>query len=83
MVLSGFSSVPDHLPPFWPSHSPTSLYIDCKGSEADNPHKGSETSPKPGRVAYQGPVPGGGTSEHLDHGRPNTILRVDNQSREL
>ena len=34
-------------PPFRLSHGPTSLYNDCKGSEADGPHKGSQTSPIP------------------------------------
>ena len=64
-------------PPFGPS----SLYKDCTGSEADGPHKGSRTS-IPGRLAVQGPVPGGGTSEHSDCCRPETVLRVDNQSRD-
>ena len=45
--------------------------------------KGSQTSPIPGRLAYQGHVSGGGTSEHYDYGRPNTVLRMDNQSREI
>ena len=82
-VFQRFLSVPVHLPRFRLSHGPTSLYNDCKGSEADGPHKGSQTSPIPGRLVYQGPVPGGGTSEHLTRGRPNTVLRMDNQSREV
>ena len=56
-VLPRFSGVSVDLPPFQPSHGPRSLYNDCKGSEADGPHKGSQTSPIPGRLAYQGPVP--------------------------
>ena len=43
--------------------------------------KGSQTSPIPGRLAYQGPVSERSTSEHSDHGRPDTVLRVYNQSR--
>ena len=54
-VLPQFTGIPVHLPPFWPSHHPTSFYNDCKGSEADGPHKGSQTSPIPGGLAYQGP----------------------------
>ena len=34
-------------------------------------------------MAYQGPVPGGGTSEHTDFGKHDTILRVDYQSKEV
>ena len=37
----------------------------------------------PGRLAYQGPISGGGTSEHSDRGRPDTVLRVDKKSREV
>ena len=33
--------------------------------------------------AEQGPVPGGGTTELSDLGRPDTVLRVDDQSREV
>ena len=83
MGVPRFSGIPVHLPPFRPSHGPKSLYNDCKGSEADGPHKGNQTSPIPGRLADQGPIPGGGTSEHTDRGRPGTVLRVDNQSREI
>ena len=39
---------PVHLPPFQSSYDPTGLYNDCKGSETDGPHKGSQTSPIPG-----------------------------------
>ena len=39
--------------------------------------------PISGRLIYQGPIPGGGTSEHSDRGRPNTVLMVDNQSKEI
>ena len=64
-VLPQFSSVPIHLPPFQPTNGPTGLYNDCEG-EADGLHKGSQTAPIPGRLAYQVPIPGGGTSEHSD-----------------
>ena len=42
-VLPRFSGVPVHLPPFRPSHGPTSLDNVCKGSEADSPQKGSQS----------------------------------------
>ena len=79
-VLPQLSGVPVHLPPFRPNHVPTSLYYDCKRGEADGPHKGSQTSPISGRLTDWGPIPGGGTSEHSDCDRPDTVLRVDNQS---
>ena len=40
------------LPPYL---SVTGLYNDCKGSETDGPHKGSQTPTIPGPVAYQAP----------------------------
>ena len=67
-VLPRFIGVPVHLPPFQPSHGATGLYSDCKGSEADGPKKGSQTSPIPGQLAYQGPVSGG---------KVNTQIMVD------
>ena len=82
-VLPLFTGVSVYLPPFQPSYGPTGLYDDCKGSEADGPHKWNQNSPIPGRLADQGPFTGGGTSEHSDSGRPDTFLRVDNQSREV
>ena len=39
MVSSSNTSLPSR-------HGPTSLYNDCKESEADGPHKGSPTSPQ-------------------------------------
>ena len=57
-VLPQFTGVSVHLPPFRPSYVPTGLYNDSKGSEADGPHKGSQTSPIPGRLANQGPISG-------------------------
>ena len=51
--------------------------------KTDGPHKGSQTAPIPEQLAYHGPIPGGGTSEHSDRGRPDTVFRVDNQSREV
>ena len=79
-ILPQFPGVPVHLTPFRPSHGLTGLYNDCTGSETDGPHKGSQTSPIPGQLAYQGPSSVGGTSEHSDRGRPDTVLRVDNKS---
>ena len=35
-LLPQFSGVPVHLPPFCPSHSPTDIYNDCKGSQTDD-----------------------------------------------
>ena len=54
--------VPVHLSSVWPSHGPTGLYNDSRGSEADGPDKGA--SPIPGRLAHQGPVSERSTSEH-------------------
>ena len=83
-VLAQFTGVSVHLHSFQPSHSPTiGLYNDCKGSEADGPHKGSQASPIPGQLAHQGPVSERSTSEHSDHGRPDTVLRMDNKSEEV
>ena len=82
-VLPQVTGVPVHLPSFRASHSPTGLYNDCKRSEADDPHEGSQTSPVPGRLAYQGPVSGRSTSEHSDSGRPDSVLSVDYKSEEV
>ena len=82
-VLLQVTGVPVHLPSLRASHSPTGLYNDCKRSEADGPDKGNQTSPVPGRLAYQGPVSGRSTSEHSDSGRSNPVLRVDNKSGEI
>ena len=82
-VLPQVTTVPVHLPSFWTGHSPTGLYNDCKGSEADDPHKGNQASPVPGRLADQGPVLARSPSEHSDSGRPDSVLRVDNKSIEI
>ena len=66
-----------------PSLSPTGLHNDCKGSKTDGSDKRSQTSPIFGQPAYQGPVSGGNTNEHFDHGRPDTVLVVDNKSRNV
>ena len=68
-----FTGVSVHLPPFQPSQGPTGLYDDFKGSDDDDPHKVSQTSPIPGRLAYHIPVLEGSTSEHSDHGKPDTV----------
>ena len=62
-VLPQVTGVPVHLPSLRASHSPSALYNDCKRSEADGPNKGNQTSPVPGRLAYQSPVSGRSTSE--------------------
>ena len=82
-VLPQVTGVPVHLPSLWAPHDPTGLYIDCKGSEADGPDKGNQTSPEPGQLAYQGAVSERSTSEHSDSGRPDSVLRVDNKSGEI
>ena len=51
-----------------------------KGSEADGPHKGSQTS-IPGQLADHGPVSGVGTSKHSDRGRPDEVFGMDNQEK--
>ena len=47
-VLPQVTGVPVHLPPFRTSHSPPGLYIYFKGSEANGPLEGTQTSPIPG-----------------------------------
>ena len=82
-VLPQVTGVPVHLPPFRTSHSPPGLYNDCKGSEANGPLEGTQTSPIPGRLADQVPVSGRSPSEHSGNGRPNPVLGVDNKSGEI
>ena len=82
-VLPQITGVPVHLPSPWASHGPSGLYNYCKRSEADGPDKGSQTSPVPGRLAYQGPVSGRSTSEHSDSSRSDPVLRVDNKLGEI
>ena len=82
-VLSQVTGVRVHPPSFWPSHGPTGLYNDCKGSETDCPDKGNQTLPIPGRLTFQDPVSERSTSEHSDSGRPDTVFRVDNKSGEI
>ena len=48
MVLPHFTGIPVHLPSFQPSYGLTGLSNDCEGSDADGPHKWSQTSPIPG-----------------------------------
>ena len=82
-VLPEVTGVPVHLSSLWASHGPSGLYNDCKRREADGPDKGNQTSPVPGRLAYQGPVSGRSTSEHSDSGRSDSVLRVDNKLGEV
>ena len=82
-VLPQITGVPVHLLSHRASHGPSDLYNDCKRSEADGPDKGNQTSPVPGRLAYQSPVSGRSKSEHSDSGRSDPVLRVDNKSGEI
>ena len=82
-VLPQVAGVPVHLPPFRTSHSPSGLNNHCKGGEADDPHKGTQTSPIPGRLADQVPVSGGSPSEHSGSGRPNPVFGVNNKSGKI
>ena len=82
-VLPQVTDVPVHLPPFRTSHSRPRLYNDCKGSEANGPLEGTQTSPIPGRLVDQVPVSGGSPSEHSGSGRPTPVLGVDNQSGKI
>ena len=75
--LPQVTGVPVLFPSLGASHRPSGLYNDCKRSEADGPHKRNQSSPIPGRLAYQGPVSGRSTSEHSDSGRSDPVLRVD------
>ena len=77
------SGVPVHLPPIRTSYSPSGLYNDCKGSEANGPVQRTPTSPIPGRLADQVPVSGGSPSEHSGGGRPNPVLGLDNKSGKI
>ena len=80
-VLLQSSGVPVHLPPIRTSHSPTGLYNDCKGSEANGPLQRTQTSPIPRRLADQ--VSGGSPSEHSGSGRPNPVVGLDNKSGKI
>ena len=82
-VLLQVTGVPVHLPSLRASHSPAGLYNDCKRSKADGPDKWNQTSPEPGRLAYQGPFSGRSTSEHSDSGRSDSVIKVDNKSGEI
>ena len=82
-VLLQVTGVPIHLPPIRISHSPPGLYNDRKGSETNGPLKRTQNSPIPGRLADQVPVSGGSPSEHIDSGRPNSVLGVDNISGKI
>ena len=82
-VLPQFTSVSVHLLSLRTSYGPSGLYNDWKGGEADCPVKGNQTSSVPGRLADQGPVSGRSTNKHSDSGGPDSVLRVDNKSREV
>ena len=62
-VLPQVTGVSVHLPSLRGCHGPSGLYNDCKRSEAD---KGNQTSPVPGRLAYQSPVSGRSTQTVVD-----------------
>ena len=78
-----FISLPFGLATAAPPPPPPGLYNDCKGSEANGPLRGTQTSPIPGRLTDQVPVSGGSPSEHSGSGRPNPVLRVDNKSGKI
>ena len=82
-VLPQVTGVPVHISSIRPGHSPSGLYNDCKGSEANGPHEGTPTSPIPGQLADQVPVSGRSPSEHSGHGRPNSVPGVDNKSGKI
>ena len=67
-VLPQVTGVPVHLCSIRAGYSPPGLYNDCKGSEANGPHEGTQTSPIPGRLAAQIPVSGRSPSEHAGFG---------------
>ena len=79
-----FSGVSVNLPTFQPSHGPTSLYNDRKGSEADGPHKRNQTSP----VSVNWLIRVQSKEEAIANIQTlvdliHTVLQVDNQSREV
>ena len=82
-VLPRVTGVPVHLPSLRAGHDPTGLHNDCKRSETDDPDKGNQTSPVPGRLAHQSPVSRRSTSKHSDSGKHDQVLRVDNKSGKI
>ena len=82
-VLPQVPGVPVHLFSIRPGHGPPGLYNDFKGSEANGPHEGTQTSLIPGQLAAQVPVSGRSPSEHKGLGRPNPVLGVDHKSGEI
>ena len=76
-ILPQVTGVSIYLPSLRASPGPTGLYNGCKRSEVDVPEKGNQTSPVPGRLAYQG------SSEHSDSGKSDPVLRLDNKSGEI
>ena len=66
--------------PFGLATGPPGLHNDYETGEADGPHQRSQTSPIPGRLAYQIPVSGGSPSKHSGSGRSNSIPGVDYKS---
>ena len=63
-VLPQVTGIPVHLSSFQPGHSSSGLYNDCKGSEANGPLEGSQTSPIPGCLANLVSVSARNPSEH-------------------
>ena len=78
-VLPQVSDVPVHLSSFRPSHSPTGLYNDCKGSEVHVPLKGTQTF----HQYLDWLIRRRSSSEHKGRGRPNPVLGLDNKSGEI
>ena len=86
-VLPQVAGVPAHLSSIWPGHSPSGLYNDCKGSEANGPHEGTQTSPIPGRLTDQVPVSGSeylelvSPSEHSGSDLTQSLMWIINQQK--
>ena len=82
-VLPEILNLPVHISSLRASYSCTSVHNDSKRSEAYGSLQGNQISPVPGRLAYRGPVTGRVTTEYTDYGKPNSVLGVDHQSREV
>ena len=77
------TGVPVHLSSFWPGHSPSGLYNDCKESEANGPHEGNQASAILGGLADRSKSQEEAQVNIQSRGRPNPVLGVNNKSGEI
>ena len=79
-VLPQVSGVPVHLPPFRPSHGPTSLYNDYKEVKLMAPTRGVRLDQYPDDWLFR--AQSQKEAQVNTRGRRDTVLRVDNKSGE-